>query len=404
MIILALILFGRWLEGRARGSTSAAITRLMSLGARTARVVRDGREADIPVDEVLPGDIVVVRPGEKVPVDGVVVDGHSAVDESMLTGESLPVEKTAGDPVYGATLNRMGSFQLQATRVGRETALAQIIRLVEEAQGSKAPIQRLADYVASIFVPAVMIVAAAAFVVWLFAGPAGAIVYAVLATVAVLVIACPCALGLATPTAIMVGTGRGAEMGMLIRSGEALETAHKLTTVILDKTGTITEGKPRVTDIVTAGFDEQALLRLVAAAERGSEHALGEAIVRESRDRGLDLPDVSDFEAYAGKGVRAVVEGHGVVIGTRPFLVEHNIDLGVLAEGGAALQSHAKTVVYVAIDGKAAGVIAIADTLKQGAAQAVYGLKSPGHRGRAADRRQRSDGARHRRGGRASTT
>jgi Cu+-exporting ATPase len=322
--------------------------------------------------------VVVVRPGEKVPVDGVVVEGHSAVDESMLTGESLPVEKTAGDPVYGATLNRMGSFHLRATRVGRETALAQIIRLVEEAQGSKAPIQRLADYVASIFVPAVMVVAAAAFVVWLFAGPEGAVIYATLAAVAVLIIACPCALGLATPTAIMVGTGRGAEMGVLIRSGEALETAHKLTTVILDKTGTITEGKPRVTDIVTAGYDEMALLRLAAAAERGSEHALGEAIVRESQARELDLPDVSDFEAFAGKGVRAIVEGHGVVIGTLPFMREHNIGLGVLAEGGAALQSHAKTVVYIAIDGKAAGAIAIADTLKEGAAQAVYGLKSQG--------------------------
>ncbi len=378
MIILSLILFGRWLEARAKGSTSAAITRLMSLGARTARVVRDGREADIPVEEVLPGDVVVVRPGEKVPVDGVIVSGHSAIDESMLTGESLPVEKAEGDPVYGATLNRMGSFHLRATRVGRETALAQIIRLVEEAQGSKAPIQRLADYVASIFVPAVMVIAAAAFVVWLLAGPSGAIVYATLAAVAVLVIACPCALGLATPTAIMVGTGRGAEMGILIRSGGALETAHKLTTVVLDKTGTITEGQPAVTDIVTAGIDEQTLLRLVAAAERGSEHALGEAIVRESQARGLDLPDVSDFEAFAGKGVRAIVENHGVVIGTQPFLREHKVNLGTLAEGGAALQSHAKTVVYVAVDGKAAGVIAIADTLKEGAAQAVYGLKAQG--------------------------
>ena len=378
MIILALILFGRWLEARAKGSTSEAITRLMSLGARTARVVRDGHEADIPVEEVLPGDVVVVRPGEKVPVDGVIVSGHSAVDESMLTGESLPVEKAEGEPVYGATLNRMGSFHLRATRVGRETALAQIIRLVEEAQGSKAPIQRLADYVASIFVPAVMVVAAAAFVIWMFAGPDGAIVYALLAAVAVLIIACPCALGLATPTAIMVGTGRGAEMGVLIRSGGALETAHKLTTVILDKTGTITEGKPRVTDIVTSGIDEQALLRLAAAAERGSEHALGEAIVRESQMRGLDLPDVNDFEAFAGKGVRAIVEDHGVIIGTKAFMADHRVNLGMLAEGGAALQSHAKTVVYVAVDGRAAGVIAIADTLKEGAAEAVYGLKSQG--------------------------
>ena len=378
MIILALILFGRWLEARARSGTSAAITRLMNLGARTARVVRDGREADIPVEEVLPGDVVIVRPGEKVPVDGAVLDGHSAVDESMLTGESLPVEKTAGDPVYGATLNRMGSFRLRATRVGRETALSQIIRMVEEAQGSKAPIQRHADYVASIFVPAVMVIAAAAFLVWLFAGPEGAVIYATLAAVAVLIIACPCALGLATPTAIMVGTGRGAEMGVLIRSGDALETAHRLTTVVLDKTGTITEGKPRVTDIVTSGYDETALLRLAAAAERGSEHALGEAIVRESQARGLDLPDVSDFEAVAGKGVRASVEGHALVIGTHRFISEHGVDPGMLAGGGAALQSHAKTVVYIAVDGRTAGVIAIADTLKQSAAEAVYGLKSQG--------------------------
>jgi Cu+-exporting ATPase len=378
MIILALILFGRWLEARAKGSTSAAITRLMSLGARTARVVRDGREADIPVEEVLPGDLVIVRPGEKVPVDGVVIDGYSSVDESMLTGESLPVEKTEGEPVYGATLNRMGSFRMRATRVGRETALSQIIRLVEEAQGSKAPIQRLADYVASIFVPAVMVVAATAFLVWLFLGPEGALIYAMLAAVAVLIIACPCALGLATPTAIMVGTGRGAEMGVLIRSGDALETAHKITTVVLDKTGTITEGQPRVTDIVTAGFDEQELLRLAAAAERGSEHALGEAVVRESRARELDLPDVTGFEAFPGKGVRATVEGRDVVIGTQPFMEEHGIDVGMLAEAGAALQSHAKTVVHVAVDGRPAGIIAIADTLKPTAAQAVYGLKSQG--------------------------
>jgi P-type Cu+ transporter len=378
MIILALILFGRWLEARAKGSTSAAITRLMNLGARTARVVRDGREADIPVEEVLPGDVVVVRPGEKVPVDGVVLEGHSSVDESMLTGESLPVEKTEGAPVYGATLNRMGSFRMRATRVGRETALAQIIRLVEEAQGSKAPIQRLADYIASIFVPAVIAVAAAAFTVWLFLGPEGALIYAILTAVAVLIIACPCALGLATPTAIMVGTGRGAEMGVLIRSAAALETAHKITTVVLDKTGTITEGRPRVTDIVTPGIDEHELLRLAAAAERGSEHPLGEAIVRESQVRELDLPDVTGFEAFAGKGIRATVEGRSVVIGTRPFLDELGIDSGTLVDAGAALQSYAQTVVFVALDGQGAGIIAIADTLKDTAAQAVYRLKSKG--------------------------
>jgi P-type Cu+ transporter len=379
MIILSLILFGRWLESRAKGSTTAAITRLIGLGAKTARVVRDGREADIPVEEVVPGDVLLVRPGDKVPVDGVVVDGHSAVDESMLTGESLPVEKTEGASVYGATMNRMGSFRMRATRVGRKTALAQIIRLVEEAQGSKAPIQRLADYVASIFVPAVILIAAIGFVVWLIFGPEGAAIYATLNAVAVLIIACPCALGLATPTAIMVGTGRGAEQGILIRSGEALETAHRITTVVLDKTGTITEGKPRVTDIVTAnGADETALLRVAAAAERGSEHALGEAIVRESQVRALDLPDVRDFEAFAGKGIVATVEGYAIVIGTRPFMAERSVELGALADAGAALARSAKTAVFVAVDGTPAGVIAIADTVKEGAAEAVSSLKRRG--------------------------
>ena len=252
VIIIALILFGRWLEARAKGSTSAAIKRLMELRPKTARVIRDGQEVDVPVEEVQVGDIVVVRPGEKIPVDGVVTDGRSAVDESMLTGESLPVEKTAGALVYGATMNKVGHFQMRATKVGRETALAQIIRLVEEAQGSKAPIQRLADLVASVFVPAVLVIAAIDFVIWALLGPEGAVIYATLNAVAVLIIACPCALGLATPTAIMVGTGKGAESGVLIRSGEALETAQRLDTVVFDKTGTITEGKPRVTDIVVA--------------------------------------------------------------------------------------------------------------------------------------------------------
>jgi Cu+-exporting ATPase len=297
----------------------------------------------------------------------------------MLTGESLPVEKTDGDAVYGATMNRMGSFRMRATRVGRETALAQIVRLVEEAQGSKAPIQRLADYVASIFVPAVILIAAIDFVIWLLVGPEGVVIYATLNAVAVLIIACPCALGLATPTAIMVGTGRGAEQGILIRSGEALETAHRITTVVLDKTGTITEGKPRVTDIVTAnGDDELKLLQVAAAAERGSEHALGEAIVRESQARNLDLPDVTGFQAFAGKGIVATVQGYGVVIGTKPFLAERGIALGQLDNAGDALTRNAKTAVYVAVDGIPAGVIAIADTLKEGAAEAIYALKSRG--------------------------
>ena len=377
-IILALILFGRWLENRARSSTSAAIGRLMSLRARTARVVRDGREADIPVEEVVAGDILVVRPGEKVPVDGTVVGGYSALDESMLTGESLPIEKTSGDFVYGATINRTGSFHMRATRIGRETALAQIIRLVEEAQGSKAPIQRLADYVASIFVPVVMLIALGTFIVWLLFGPTGAIIYATLNAVAVLIIACPCALGLATPTAIMVGTGRGAERGILIRNAEALERAEKVTAVVFDKTGTITEGRPRVTDVISPDMHDSALLRLVAAAERGSEHALGEAIVRESQERNLDLPDVTEFAAVPGKGVRARVEDLSLLIGTRHFLAENGVPPAGLIEQGEALQRQARTVVYVAIDGKAAAVIGIADTLKRQAAEAVAGLKQQG--------------------------
>ncbi len=379
VIIVALILFGRWLEAKAKGSTSAAITRLIGLRPKTARVLRDGVEADIPVEEVVAGDTVSVRPGEKVPVDGVVLDGHSAVDESMLTGESLPVEKGADDPVYGATLNRVGHFRLRATRVGRETALAQIIRLVEEAQGSKAPIQRLADFVASIFVPTVLAVATAVFVIWLFAGPEGAPIYATLAAVAVLIIACPCALGLATPTAIMVGTGKGAEAGVLIRSGEALETAERLTTVILDKTGTITEGKPDVTDVLTVdGGDRDGLLRLAAAAERGSEHPLAEAIIRASQDRSLDLPDVTDFEAIPGRGLRARVEGAELLIGTPALMEEQGIDLAGLAGDGDALTGEAKTVVYIAADGRAVGLIAVADTLKQTAAAAVQHLQERG--------------------------
>jgi Cu+-exporting ATPase len=378
-VIIALILFGRWLEARARGSASAAMTRLLNLRPRTARVTRNAHEIDIPIEEVVQGDVLSVRPGEKVPVDGVVVEGHSAVDESMLTGESLPVEKTAGAPVYGATLNRFGHFQMRATRVGREMALGQIIRLVEEAQGSKAPIQRLADVIASVFVPVVLLIAAADFVIWLLIGPEGAVIYATLNAVAVLIIACPCALGLATPTAIMVGTGKGAENGILIRSGEALETAERLTTVVFDKTGTITEGRPRVTDIVAAaGIGEDGLIRLVAAAEHGSEHALGEAIVRESQDRGLDLPDVTEFEAVPGRGVRGTVEGRRLVIGTRRLLEDDGIEPGWLAARGDALTAAAKTAVYVAVDGKAAGVIAIADRMKAGAGEAVAALRAQG--------------------------
>jgi Cu+-exporting ATPase len=350
----------------------------MGQAPNTARVVRDGREADIPVGEVIAGDVLSVRPGEKVPVDGVVLDGYSAVDESMLTGESLAVEKTAGNPVYGATLNRHGAFRMRATRVGGETALSQIIRLVEQAQGSKAPIQRLADRIASIFVPAVLVIAAVDFVLWLLLGPEGAVIYATLNAVAVLIIACPCALGLATPTAIMVGTGRGAGLGVLIRSAESLESAEKVDTVVFDKTGTLTDGRPRVTDIVPLAFDESEVIRLAAAAERGSEHALGEAIVRESQARELDLPDAAGFEAVPGMGVRATVEGRRLAIGTRSLLQDDGIDTKALEAQADRLQAQAKTAVYVAINGHAVGVVAVADTLKVTAAEAVASLRERG--------------------------
>jgi P-type Cu+ transporter len=379
VIILAFIVFGRWLEARAKGSTTAAIRRLIGLRPKTARLVRDGREIDVPVEEVEVGDIVVVRPGEKVPVDGVVINGRSAVDESMLTGESLPVEKGEGATVYGATINRMGSFRMQTTKVGRETALAQIIRLVEEAQGSKVPIQRFVDVVASVFVPFVLLIAVVDFFIWLSIGPEGAFIYATLNAVAVLIIACPCALGLATPTAIMVGTGKGAEYGVLIRGGDALEVAQKVNTVVFDKTGTITEGKPRVTDIVTAdGVSEEELLLLAASAERGSEHPLAEAILNASRDRGLELTEVRDFEAIPGRGIRAIVEGKTLLLGNMRLMEDEGVSLTGLAARGEALTSEAKTAMYVAANGKGLGIIAVADTVKAGAAEAVSRLRQAG--------------------------
>jgi len=378
-IIIGLILLGRWLEARAKGQTSAAIKRLMGLRANTARVVRLGQELDIPIEQVVPADIVVVRPGEKIPVDGIVVDGRSSVDESMLTGESIPVEKNAGDEVFGATMNSTGSFRFRATKVGKDSALSQIIRLVEEAQGSKAPIQRLADVIASYFVPAVLVIAAGTFAVWLAFGPEPAIAFALLNAVAVLIIACPCALGLATPTAIMVGTGKGAEYGVLIRGGEALETAHKVDTVVLDKTGTITEGKPSVTDIIPAnGLAPDELLRLAASAERGSEHPLGEAIVLAAQQRGLDLAQAKEFQAVPGHGVEAMVEGRRVLLGNVRLLAERSLDLDGLAPKVDALAQQGKTPMFVAVDGQVEGVIAVADTLKPGSRQAITELQRMG--------------------------
>ena len=375
--IITLILLGRFLEARARSHTSDAIKKLIGLAPRTARVLRDGSELDIPIEEVVRGDLVLVRPGEKVPVDGLVRDGRSAVDESMVTGESIPVTKEAGEEVIGGTLNTSGSFRFEATRVGRDTVLAQIVRLVQEAQGSKAPIQRLADMVTSYFVPAVLGVAALTFAVWLIFGPEPAFNLALLNMVAVLIIACPCALGLATPTSIMVGTGKGAENGVLFRNAEALERLHKVRAVVLDKTGTLTEGKPRVTDIVrVAGAPgEDELVRIAAAAERGSEHPLGEALVRFARDeRGLVLSDATAFEATSGQGVAATVDGHAVLIGRPAFLESHGIDPSSLRPAAEELAASGKTPVFVAIDGRPAAVVAIADTLKAGSVEAVAEL------------------------------
>ncbi len=375
--IITLILLGRFLEARARSHTSDAIKKLIGLQPRTARVVRDGAELDIPIKEVVRGDVVLVRPGEKIPVDGIVRYGRSAVDESMVTGEPIPVTKTPGEEVIGGTLNTSGSFHFEATRVGRDTVLAQIVRLVQEAQGSKAPIQRLADVVTSYFVPAVLGIAALTFVVWYVFGPEPAFNLALLNTVAVLIIACPCALGLATPTSIMVGTGKGAENGVLFRNAEALERLHNVRAVVLDKTGTLTEGKPRVTDVVRApdAPTEDEVLRLAAAAERGSEHPLGEALVRFAKDeRALELQDATEFEAIAGQGIAALVDGHSVLIGRPAFLESRGIDASPLRIAADELAATGKTPVFIAIDGRPAAVVAIADTLKVGSAEAVAEL------------------------------
>jgi P-type Cu+ transporter len=418
-VIITLILLGRFLEAIARGRTSEAMKRLMGLQAKTARVLRDGEEADIPVDAVRIGDLVIVRPGEKVPADGVVREGASAVDESMLTGESIPVEKGPGDAVIGATLNKTGTFRFAATKVGKDTVLSQIIRLVEEAQGSKAPIQRLADYVASIFVPTVIGIAVLSFLAWWIFGPRPALLFAMLNFVAVLIIACPCALGLATPTAIMVGTGKGAELGILIRSGASLETAHKVRTVVLDKTGTLTKGEPDVTDVVpsteyrvpgaetaapraasparraggreprkgsagsdlgspTLGDNQKEVLRLAASLERGSEHPLGEAIVRRARAEGLTLSEVREFEALPGRGVRGRVDEHAVLLGNARFLAESGIEAGGLLLAATEMAAQGKTPMFVVADGSAVGVLAVADSLKGSSARAVQALRQLG--------------------------
>ncbi|NUQ85588.1 MAG: copper-translocating P-type ATPase [Anaerolineales bacterium] len=386
-VIITLIKLGKFLEARAKGRTSEAIKKLMGLRAKTARIIRDGMEAEVPVDDVRVGDLVLVKPGEKIPVDGVVVEGHSAVDESMLTGESLPVEKKPGDPVIGATLNKLGMLKFEATKVGKETALAQIIKLVEDAQGSKAPIQKLADQVSAVFMPIVIVIALFTFAVWYFIVPQFTdyqfsnppFTHALINMVAVLVIACPCAMGLATPTAIMVGTGKGAEVGILFRNSEALERAGKVNVVVLDKTGTITKGQPAVTDVVVNGkWKVDEILRLAASVEKGSEHPLGEAIWAEATTRGLALAEPAGFKAEAGHGVQAEVEGRSVAVGNLRMMRERGFSLNGLESDVSRLQSEAKTAMLVAIDGSVAGVIAVADTIKDGSKEAIDELHRMG--------------------------
>ena len=378
-VVITLVALGRWLEARARGRTSEAIRRLVSLAPRTARVLRDGAEVDVPTGDVLVGDLIRIRPGERVPVDGAVVDGASTVDESMLTGESLPVDKTAGATVFGGTVNRTGSFVFRATRVGSETTLARIVSLVEEAQGSRAPIQRLADRVAAIFVPVVLAIAAATFVGWWLLGPAPSVLYALTNAVAVLVIACPCAMGLATPTAIMVATGRGAEVGVLVRSAAALETLHRVDTMVFDKTGTLTVGRPSVVDVVpVAGAAESEVLALAAAAEQGSEHPIGEAIVARAKELGLALPPVAEFITVPGQGVDAMAADGRVLLGNRALMDARGVEVDALAPRAAALAADGKTVVYLAFAGRALGLLAVADALKPDAARTVRALRELG--------------------------
>ncbi|MFA5801113.1 MAG: heavy metal translocating P-type ATPase [Thermoleophilia bacterium] len=377
-IIITLILLGRMLEARAKGQTSDAIKRLIGLQPRTARVIRDGSEVDVPVEDVLVSDMVIIRPGEIIPVDGIVVDGESSVDESMITGESMPVEKHAGEEVVGATINKMGSFKFEATRIGKDTALARIINLVQEAQGSKPPIARMADVISGYFVPVVFAIAVFTFLAWLIFAQDQAFTHALLSFVAVLVIACPCALGLATPTAVMVGTGKGAEAGVLIRGGDSLETAHKVDTVVLDKTGTITRGEPAVTDILTDGWDEGQMLRLVASAERGSEHPLGEAIVKSAVARDIELEEATGFKAIAGHGIEAMVKGHEILAGNTTLMSDKKLMLDGFSQRAELLSGQGKTPVFVAVDNKAVAVIGVADTIKDGSQKAIEQLRRMG--------------------------
>jgi Cu+-exporting ATPase len=379
-VVITLILLGRLFENRAKGQTSEAIRKLMGLQAKTARIIRNGREIDLPISEVLVGDVILVRPGEKIPVDGEIIDGSSTIDEAMVTGESVPVKKQPGDEVIGATINKAGSFKFRATRVGKDTFLAQIVTLVQQAQGSKAPIQRLADQVTGWFVPGVIAIAIATFIIWF--NLMGNLTLALITAVEVLIIACPCALGLATPTSIMVGTGKGAENGILIKGAESLELAHKLQTIVLDKTGTITQGKPTVTDFVTvngtANGNEIKLLQLAASVERNSEHPLAEAVVQYAQSQEVELAEAPDFEAIAGSGVQGYVSGHLVQIGTQRWLTELGIGTQALQQHRDRLEYLGKTVIWIAVDGKVEGIMGISDALKPTSASAVRSLQRMG--------------------------
>jgi len=378
-LIIVLILFGRLLEARAKGQTSDAIKKLMGLQPKTARVIRDGKEMDIPVEEVLVGDLITVRPGEKIPVDGILQSGKSAVDESMITGESIPVKKSPGSEVIGATINKTGSFKFKATKVGKDTALAQIIKLVQDAQGSKAPIQRLADVISGYFVPIVISIAIATFVIWFNFGPFPSLTFALLNFVAVMIIACPCALGLATPTAVMVGTGKGAENGILIKGGESLETAHKLDTIVFDKTGTLTKGEPEVTDIIAVnGVSEEDILKYAACAEKNSEHPLAEAIIKRAEEKEIKLLDPEQFNAIEGHGIEASINGKEILLGNAKLMRDRQIEIENLETKAEDLAQDGKTPIYISLSGKAAGLIGVADTLKESSVHAVNKLRNMG--------------------------
>lgn len=376
--IITLITLGKYLEARSKGKTSEAIKKLMGLAPKTAKVIREGKEVEISIDEVEVGDIIVVRPGEKMPVDGEVVEGITSVDESMLTGESIPVEKNVGDVIIGASINKNGTIKYKATKVGKDTVLAQIIKLVEDAQGSKAPIAKLADVIAGYFVPTVIALATISGLMWYFIG-GESLEFSLTIFISVLVIACPCALGLATPTAIMVGTGKGAEHGVLIKSGEALETAHKIQTIVFDKTGTITEGRPKVTDVIpTQGISQNDLLKLAASAEKGSEHPLGEAIVKDAEDKGLEFIKLDFFKAIPGHGIEVKVDGKSILLGNRKLMIENNISLENMEETSDRLAEEGKTPMYISIDNRIAGIIAVADTVKESSKRAIEKLHKMG--------------------------